>query len=244
MKYRTMMFDVASSDDTFGYIYSNTATGQIASVGTLCKIVDRQLLEDGRQYIAVEGVGRFRVTKIVKTLPYILAEVANVEDEPVDEAAADQLEKEVYSALKYYMRLMRSYGANSNMVVSPALKRNRYTSKSNEMNTQEKEARRTNFSFSLANMIQMTQSKESQLLLQTTSVLKRLQVEKEILTQAAKLVGDQLVEMEVLTETLRDGIKVTAYSGGGDDSDILPSEDKEGSGLDKEEDEWDMSTMQ
>jgi hypothetical protein len=38
MKYRTMMFDVANSDDMFGYIHTNSRTGQIASVGTLCKV--------------------------------------------------------------------------------------------------------------------------------------------------------------------------------------------------------------
>jgi Lon protease-like protein len=53
MKYRTMMFDIAQKDDVFGYIHSEG--GKIASVGTLCKVVDRQLLDDGRQYIALEG---------------------------------------------------------------------------------------------------------------------------------------------------------------------------------------------
>jgi len=67
MKYRTMMFDVSQNDDMFGYIHSEG--GQIASIGTLCKITRRQLLEDGRQFIELEGVGRFKVRKIVKTLP-------------------------------------------------------------------------------------------------------------------------------------------------------------------------------
>jgi Lon protease-like protein len=46
MKYRTMMFDLSQSDDIFGYIHSDG--GQIASIGTLCKITQRQLLDDGR----------------------------------------------------------------------------------------------------------------------------------------------------------------------------------------------------
>lgn len=90
MKYRTMMFDCANSDDMFGYIHTDGRTGAIASVGTICKITDRQLLEDGRQYIAVEGVGRFKVRKILKTLPYILAEVEPGlnDDVPSDIASA------------------------------------------------------------------------------------------------------------------------------------------------------------
>ena len=70
MKYRTMMFDVSQKDDIFGYIHSEG--GQIASVGTLCKITNKQLLDDGRQFIELEGIGRFRVRKIVKTLPVII----------------------------------------------------------------------------------------------------------------------------------------------------------------------------
>lgn len=123
MKYRTMMFDVANSDDMFGYIHSNPETGQIAAIGTLCKITDRQLLEDGRQYISLEGKSRFRVTKILKTLPYVLAEVdLDFSDQPVDEALADKIERQTYDALKYYIRLMRTYDANKDMVIcSPQL---------------------------------------------------------------------------------------------------------------------------
>ena len=112
-----MMFDVANNDDVFGYIHSNPQTGQIAAVGTLCKVTDRQLLEDGRQYIALEGKSRFRVTKILKTLPYILAEVdLDYIDEPVDEIFANKIETETYDALKFYIRLMRTYDANKDMV--------------------------------------------------------------------------------------------------------------------------------
>ena len=49
MKYRTMMFDCANSDELFGYIHTDYKTGSIAKYGTMCKIIDRRLLEDGRQ---------------------------------------------------------------------------------------------------------------------------------------------------------------------------------------------------
>ena len=133
-------------------------------------------------------MARFRVKRILRTLPYILAEVdTNFDDEVEDEDAASQLEMEVYSSLKNYMRLMKSYNSNKDMVVSLATKTNRPSLKGSSKD------RRTNFSFSLANMIQMTQPKESQLLLQTTSVMKRLSVEKEILDQAASIISDQLI---------------------------------------------------
>jgi Lon protease-like protein len=109
MKYRTMMFDIGKGDDTFGYIHSEN--GQIAAMGTLCKVTNRELLEDGRQLIAFEGVSRFRVRRIIKTLPYIVAEVEpNIEDKiPSDMKEAIKLEQDAYDALKYYMRLMKTH---------------------------------------------------------------------------------------------------------------------------------------
>ncbi|KAJ1385505.1 PUA-like domain-containing protein [Ochromonadaceae sp. CCMP2298] len=109
MKYRTMMFDISKADEIFGYIHSNSKTGEIASVGTMCKVVERQLREDGQQSIYLEGVGRFRVNKILKTLPYILAEVEPfLTDAAAEEAEAAKVEKEVFCSLKYYMRLLKS----------------------------------------------------------------------------------------------------------------------------------------
>lgn len=246
MKYRTMMFDCAKSDDMFGYIHTNSRTGQIASIGTLCKITDRQLLPDGRQYISVEGVGRFRVRKILKTLPYISAEIdTNVLDDQSKDATAEaaliKLESEVYDSLKYYMRLMKTYEPNKGMVMSKACKRYRPTSKMVDLSkpTLEESVRRTSFSFSLANMIQMTQATESQLMLQTTSVQKRLEAEKVILQQASELISEQLIKMSVLSADQRDGIKMRSFNEPADD-DILPS-DMEDALPDKDDD---MDVMQ
>lgn len=245
MKYRTMMYDVSNADDIFGYVHSNPQTGQMASIGTICKITDRQLLDDGRQFVSLEGISRFRVTKILKTLPYILAEVVPLasDDAPQDEEAAAELERDVYKALKYYMRLMKSYKSNKDMVASFALKKCRYTAPLVKSALSENE-RRTDFSFALANMIQMTEAKESQLMLQTTSVIKRLQVEKEILTQASNLVADQLIEMTVITADQRDGIKLKAYLDNDPDDDILPLGDSLVNEVEEEKDEWDIANME
>jgi Lon protease-like protein len=234
-----MMFDIANSDDMFGYIHTDN-NGRIASVGTMCKVTDRQLLEDGRQYIALEGVGRFRAKKILKTLPYVTAEVEPdlLDDVPEDEAAVAKLESQVYDSLKYYMRLMKCYEPNKNLVISQAAKKNRPTN----LTLPDQRKRRTDFSFSLANMIQMTQAKESQLLLQTTDIMKRLEAEKAILSQAAELIAEQLVKMGVLTADRRDEIKMKTLTGN-DDFDILPPDviDQEAT---SDKDEWDLSNME
>jgi Lon protease-like protein len=233
-----MMFDIANADDVFGYIHTDS-NGRIASVGTMCKITERQLLEDGRQFISLEGISRFRVRKIVKTLPYVLAEVEpDLQDTiPENEAAAAKLEFEVYDALKHYMRLMKCYEPNKTLVISQAAKKSRPS-----VPTLNSSKRRTDFSFALANMIQMTQAKESQLMLQTTSVVKRLEAQKAILVQAAELVADQLIKMGVLTADKRDSIKTMSLNND-DDSDILPP-DLSAKEEKKDKDEWDISNIE
>jgi Lon protease-like protein len=235
-----MMFDIANVDDSFGYIHTDN-NGRIGSVGTLCKVVSRELQPDGRQFIAVEGVSRFTVTKILKTLPYVLAEIEpNLTDTAAaDEEAARKLESEVYDSLKYYMRLMKTYGPNKMLVISQAAKKSRPSLAGSKFDYAH---RRTDFSFALANMIQMAEARASQLLLQTTDVLQRLSAEKEILMQASELIAEQLMNMELLTADVRDSLKFKAYSEAADDDilppDIIAEEDAD------VKDEWDLANME
>jgi Lon protease-like protein len=238
MRYRTMMFDISNSDKLFGYIHTNSRTGQIAAVGTLCKITETELLEDGRQYIALDGVGRFKLKKIVKTLPYVVGEVEldMCDDIPADIPYVVNLEASVYDALKYYIRLIKSYTPNRELTISQAAKNTRPTLK-NALD----HIRRTDFSFALANMIQMTQDKETQILLQTSDIIKRLEAEKLILTQASELISEKLIQMGVLTADQRDAIKTRTYTSS-DDSDILPQDTNDEKNA-NETDEWDISNI-
>ena len=103
--------------------------------------------------------------------------------------------------------------------------------------------RRTDFSFALANMIQMTHARESQLILQTTSISKRLGVEQEILQQAATLVSDKLIEMGNLTPEQRDEIRDASLGDADFDMDILPLASEEDEAV-EEKDEWDINNME
>lgn len=238
--FRTMMFDIANADDSFGYIHTDSS-GRIGSIGTLCKVTNRVLQPNGQQDISVEGVSRFRVTKILKTLPYVLAEIEPdlVDAVTADEEAARKLEAEVYNTLKYYMRLMKSYGPTKDLVISQAAKKSRPTLTSSP---QDYAQRRTDFSFALANMISMTEAGPSQLLLQTTDVLKRLGAEKEILVQSSDLIAEELMNMDVLTADKRDEIKFIAYNYSLD-VDILPP-DLVTQADAEEKDEWDLANME
>lgn len=233
MKYRTMMFDCAKGDDRFGYIFSDPS-GQIGKYGTVCKIVDRELLDDGRQYIALQGESRFRVRRILRTLPYVVAEVdTDIEDDhkEMDEEKCAQLEKEVYNTLKYYVRLMKEYPRTKKMMVTQAAKTHRPT----EHNLSDKD-RRSAFSFSLANMIQMGQPREGQLLLQTTSTEKRLEAEKMILKSAVDNVIEQLLKIDVITADRQAELRFQSFQEAYDE-DILPPDVVEASD-ESPEDEW------
>jgi Lon protease-like protein len=137
MKYRMMMYDVAKKDDLFGLINFNSATGQIASIGTLCKIIGRHLLEDGCQLISLQGISRFQLNRIESTLPYHVADVTTeLEDSVEKDMTMDEigemltlLESETYSNLKFYMRMLKCYPNNAKIVLSSALQRNRPVSK-------------------------------------------------------------------------------------------------------------------
>ena len=195
-------------------------------------MVDRQLLEDGRQLIALEGVERFRVKNIKKTLPYVLGEVVTClkDNEDINNTAA-QLEIDVWKYVKYYLRLMRSYEPNSNMKVSPATRDSRPLISSSGDNNNDNDndkniqhERRTSFSFSVANMIQMTQSRESQLILQTTDLSKRFEAMKAILVSASELIAEQLIELKVINEEKKESIRFQSFLDDDLDDDILPNE--------------------
>lgn len=239
-----MMFDIAKTDDMFGYIHCDYSTGRLASVGTLCRVVERNLLEDGRQQISLGGIGRFRINKIITTLPYMQAEVeTDIQDDDVsDEAAADKLEKDVYNYLKYYLRIFRYYNPDRDVRVSPGVHkyRPRYTILQDAANAQ----RRSNFSFAMSNVIQMVNPYEAQLLLQTTNVMKRLKAEKDILAAAAEYISDNLIESGKLTSEKRNEIRIRSFIEM-DDDDLQPvNSDDYGSEDGKEEvDEWDISNI-
>lgn len=254
------MFDIAKTDDTIGYIHVNSRTGQIATVGTICKVLERQLLEDGRQYVALEGLGRFQVKKITQTLPYMVAQVQHLHlDDPVEnEHEVAQLELEVYKSLRYYMYLIRTFRSTKNMVISTHAKNSRPTlvartdgkpagggsgvtgAVNSAADTFE---RRSKFSFALANMMQMTVPREAQLLLQTTDVTRRLEAQRGILQEAAQFVAAQLVKSGALTEEMRQEMHRRAYREDDEEEEIFPV-DRAAQDAESKTDEWDIANME
>lgn len=233
------MFDIMNADDSFGYIHAHPRTGQIASYGTLCKVIDRRMLEDGRHLISVVGVDRFRLQRIERTLPYVMAEVdTNVPDAPVtDLEEIVSLEKDVYNYLKFHFRLLRLADTKNSLTVQPFIKQFR----PNNPTFMDPAERRTRFSFALANMIAMGDSVLSQLVLQTTDVKKRLLLQRHYLREASQAFSNNLIEWKIITPETCQLIKEKSFKDDYDD-DILPHEiitTEEP----KEKDEWDLQNV-
>jgi len=137
-----------------------------------------------------------------------------------------------------YMRLMKQFNPDKEVVISPKAKMYAPSKFADKTNGQ----RRSDFSFSLANMIQMASARESQLILQTLDIKKRLQAQKMILAQAVSIISEQAVKAGVVTEAARDELRDRSFYDEYDE-DILPSasivEDSK-----SEKDEWDISNIE
>ncbi len=73
-------------DRRFGVVLisSGAEVGELATpeaVGTIAKIDQVRILDDGRMVMVVEGEQRFRIVEIVRETPYIIAEVNPLEDD-------------------------------------------------------------------------------------------------------------------------------------------------------------------
>jgi Lon protease-like protein len=78
--------------------------GNIGSIGSLCSIVERRRLEDGKGFFIIQANSRFKIKRILKREPYLLAEVIlDYEDDVhnyVDENICERLCIDVYKLLK------------------------------------------------------------------------------------------------------------------------------------------------
>ncbi|TYI75472.1 hypothetical protein E1A91_D06G007400v1 [Gossypium mustelinum] len=104
-RYRIMMHTLLHTDLRFGVIYSDAETG-ISGVGCVGEIVRHERLADDRFFLICKGQERFHITDLVRTKPYIVAEVDWLEDRPsVDDEDLEGLANEVESCMKDVIRL-------------------------------------------------------------------------------------------------------------------------------------------
>lgn len=158
-----MMHTLLQTDLRFGVIYSDAVSGT-SEVGCVGEIVKHECLVDDRFFLICKGQERFRVTSVVRTKPYLLAEVAWLEDRPSGEEDLDALANDVETYMKDVIRLSnRLNGKPEKEVVD--LRRNLFP---------------TPFSFFVGSTFEGA-PREQQALLELEDTAARLKREKETL---------------------------------------------------------------
>lgn len=85
------MHTLLHTDLRFGVVYSDSLSGT-AEVGCVGEIVKHERLVDDRFFLICKGQERFRITRIVRTKPYLVASVSWLEDKPSSDGAPEDLE--------------------------------------------------------------------------------------------------------------------------------------------------------
>lgn len=80
MRFRSLFNDAEKHGHKLGWAYQ-TEDGKIAEIGTLCNIIEKKKLENGKGFYVVQGCSRFRVRQILSTEPYLSAQVEIIHDD-------------------------------------------------------------------------------------------------------------------------------------------------------------------
>ncbi|KAL5999507.1 hypothetical protein ACLOJK_037792 [Asimina triloba] len=103
-RYRIMMHTLLHTDLRFGVIYSDGTTGT-ADVGCVGEVVKHERLVDDRFFLICKGQERFRVRRLLRTKPYLVAQVSWLEDRPSGDGDLEALATEVETYMKDVIRL-------------------------------------------------------------------------------------------------------------------------------------------
>lgn len=164
-RYRMMMHTLLQTDLRFGVIYTDAVSGT-TDVGCVGEVVKHERLVDDRFFLICKGQERFRVTNLVRTKPYLVAEVTWLEDRPTGsgEEDLDALANEVESYMKDVIRLSNRLSGKPEKEVQD-LRRNLFP---------------TPFSFFVGSTFEGA-PREQQALLELEDTAARLKREKETL---------------------------------------------------------------
>jgi Lon protease-like protein len=88
-RYRELLEECLAGDRRFGVIairYGRSEHGgaDVYEVGTIAEIVRVERLDDGRSNIVTRGAERFRIRHLLRTMPYLRAEVELLDEQPSD----------------------------------------------------------------------------------------------------------------------------------------------------------------
>lgn len=125
-RYKQMISECLESGEGFGVAL--IAEGAEAGdpdvlpheVGSIAEIVDVQPLPFGRYYVSTVGRNRFRIRKVIRREPYLLAEVDLIEEPEVHaDREIDELLPEVREKFAEYIALLVEYSGQESNVELP-----------------------------------------------------------------------------------------------------------------------------
>ncbi|KAK3127131.1 hypothetical protein QOZ80_7AG0568710 [Eleusine coracana subsp. coracana] len=97
-RYRIMMHTVLQTDLRFGIVFAGSGSGGAADIGCVGEVVKHERLADDRFFLICKGQQRFRVARVVRTKPYLVAAVQWLEDRPPAETPAPGEDAEALAA--------------------------------------------------------------------------------------------------------------------------------------------------
>lgn len=101
-----MMHTLLQTDLRFGVIYTDPQAVGLAEVGCVGEVIKHERLVDDRFFLICKGQERFKVLAIVRTKPYLVAQVQWLEDRPSNEQEdLEALANEVETYMKDVIRL-------------------------------------------------------------------------------------------------------------------------------------------
>jgi len=155
----------------FGMCYVDEG-GRLAAIGTTLEIVDHAHIQDGRIFVTTKGRERYKIVDIVKEKPILLCEVEVLEEDQNESDEVSSLAREVADMLRNTIKLnvkMNNIKATDDQLEPEEL---------GELGPRELSYWVASF---FGDVKQLQQN-----LLEEDSNLKRLQKEKEVLSETVK----------------------------------------------------------
>lgn len=160
MRFRSLMNDVEKNGNKLGRCFISD-NGAIGSIGSLCNIFEKRIMDDGKGFFIIEANSRFRIRRILSTKPFLRAQVELIDDVEIagDSTLCEKLCKEVYCELKTYLRIAKMQNADEDgaetIGLSPAIRDSRplFALKEKILEIDGGSARHKAFSHACANLL-------------------------------------------------------------------------------------------
>lgn len=204
MRNRHMLHDIG--DGVFGFTYTSQQYQKLGLVGTLARVKQRKILEDGRTFVAIEGLERFFIKELITEKPYIRAKVQSFSDyTESSELVMDMMEAQIFDEVRFNMRLMKilfpskNYSLNNNLLQHKPVLAVPGVRAIKTSDTNSEAERRSKFSFSAIDMLQIPATTKL-LLLQEHVLEKRYSRLLQALELGGNYLKEELKKRGVMTE--------------------------------------------